>query len=378
MATAFLSTLNTFAQSSLLACGVQFAAVTSPVAVDFWGLVAGQPPNVIDGQAGRPVSPERQRGEPVQGHEGEEAGVVDGVLMPGNKKGKKREGGVRKATASRSAGACAAASQGRRKVRCSRSVWTVICMLFTEIWVSSEKNGSGGRMWGEEGGHGQFAISRRVFTNSAVCRRRISSHPLSWPPAAAAAAALTFNTSGSKRNKMWHCTGVFFFLFVPFKSSYLSVNLTKCQFFLLPFLNLNPSDSCRTNMKETVVFTCELSWRALEAAGSAGIGPVSWVRSRWAPRPPPPPARATAAGPTVADPPPVRLLPGHRGTWRHLWGRRSRAVLILFSNHSHKSVSRFTISLEAEGVTLMQFFHKHNMNTYEYNIISWLCPLVFW
>lgn len=63
------------------------AAVTSPVAVDFRGLVARQSPHVIDGQAGRPVGLERQRGEPVQGHEGEEAGVVDGVLVPGNQGG---------------------------------------------------------------------------------------------------------------------------------------------------------------------------------------------------------------------------------------------------------------------------------------------------
>lgn len=67
------------------------AAVTSPVAVDFSGLVARQSPHVVDGQAGRPVGLERQRGEPVQGHEGEEAGVVDGVLMPGNKQGEKGE-----------------------------------------------------------------------------------------------------------------------------------------------------------------------------------------------------------------------------------------------------------------------------------------------
>lgn len=61
--------------------------MTSPVAVDFRGLVARQPPHVVHGQAGHPVGLERQRGEPVQGHEGEEAGVVDGVLMPGNKEG---------------------------------------------------------------------------------------------------------------------------------------------------------------------------------------------------------------------------------------------------------------------------------------------------
>lgn len=66
------------------------AAVTSPVAVDFRRLVARQSPHVIDGQAGRPVGLERQRGEPVQGHEGEEAGVVDGVLVPGSRGGEKK------------------------------------------------------------------------------------------------------------------------------------------------------------------------------------------------------------------------------------------------------------------------------------------------
>lgn len=101
----FLST--TFSQNALLQRAVvgdflaDTAAVTSPVAVDFRGLVARQSPHVIDGQAGRPVGLERQRGEPVQGHEGEEAGVVDGVLVPGNQWGeeKKREGGVRKGQA---------------------------------------------------------------------------------------------------------------------------------------------------------------------------------------------------------------------------------------------------------------------------------------
>lgn len=65
------------------------------MAVDFRGLVARQSPHVIDGQAGRPVGLERQRGEPVQGHEGEEAGVVDGVLVPGNQgvRGRKKARG---------------------------------------------------------------------------------------------------------------------------------------------------------------------------------------------------------------------------------------------------------------------------------------------
>lgn len=69
------------------------AAVTSPVAVDFRGLVARQSPHVVHGQAGHPVGLERKRGEPVQGHEGEEASVVDGVLMPGNKVGGKKARG---------------------------------------------------------------------------------------------------------------------------------------------------------------------------------------------------------------------------------------------------------------------------------------------
>lgn len=59
--------------------------VISPVTVDFRGFVARKAPHVIYGQAGRLVGFECQRGEPVQGHEGEEAGVIDGVLVPGNR-----------------------------------------------------------------------------------------------------------------------------------------------------------------------------------------------------------------------------------------------------------------------------------------------------
>lgn len=63
-------------------------AVGSPLAVDFGGFVAGQSPHVAEGQAGRLVGLQCQRGEPVQGHEGQEAGVVDRVLVPGTQKKK--------------------------------------------------------------------------------------------------------------------------------------------------------------------------------------------------------------------------------------------------------------------------------------------------
>lgn len=56
----------------------------SPVTVDFRGFVARKAPHVIYGQAGRLVGFECQRGKPVQGHEGEEASVINGVLVPGN------------------------------------------------------------------------------------------------------------------------------------------------------------------------------------------------------------------------------------------------------------------------------------------------------
>lgn len=41
-------------------------------------------------QAGRLVGRQRQRGEPVQSHEGEEAGVVDWVLLSGEQRGEER------------------------------------------------------------------------------------------------------------------------------------------------------------------------------------------------------------------------------------------------------------------------------------------------
>lgn len=61
----------------------QTSAVTSPLAVDLRGFMAGQSPHIVDRQAGRLVGLQCQRGEPVQGHKREEAGVVDWVLVPG-------------------------------------------------------------------------------------------------------------------------------------------------------------------------------------------------------------------------------------------------------------------------------------------------------
>ncbi|TNN71271.1 hypothetical protein EYF80_018473 [Liparis tanakae] len=45
--------------------------------------MAGQSPHIVYRQAGRPVGLQCQRGEPVQGHKREEAGVIDWVLVPG-------------------------------------------------------------------------------------------------------------------------------------------------------------------------------------------------------------------------------------------------------------------------------------------------------
>lgn len=59
------------------------AAVTSPLAVDFRGFMARQPPHVIYRQAGRLVGLQRQWGEPVQSHKWEEASVINWVLVSG-------------------------------------------------------------------------------------------------------------------------------------------------------------------------------------------------------------------------------------------------------------------------------------------------------
>lgn len=48
--------------------------------------MAGQSPNIIHRQAGRPEGFQRQWGEPVQRHEGEEAGIIDWVLVSGIKR----------------------------------------------------------------------------------------------------------------------------------------------------------------------------------------------------------------------------------------------------------------------------------------------------
>ena len=55
--------------------------LSSPLAVGLGGFVARQAADVVDAQAGRAVGLERQRGEPVEGHEGEEPCVVNWVLV---------------------------------------------------------------------------------------------------------------------------------------------------------------------------------------------------------------------------------------------------------------------------------------------------------
>lgn len=62
--------------------------VTSPLAVGFRGFVAGQSPHVLHRQPGGPEGFQRQRGEPVQGHKWEEAGIIDWVLVSGIQGGK--------------------------------------------------------------------------------------------------------------------------------------------------------------------------------------------------------------------------------------------------------------------------------------------------
>lgn len=118
--------------------------MTSPLAVGFRGLVAGQSPHVIHRQAGRPEGFQRQRGEPVQGHKWEEAGIIDWVLVSGKQGGKigKRLSCLkgractevlhRAAAAERWERRRAFARRRRRGVKRSCGVWTVICMLLAE------------------------------------------------------------------------------------------------------------------------------------------------------------------------------------------------------------------------------------------------------
>lgn len=56
--------------------------IVSPVAVVLRALVAGQAPYIVYGEAGCLVGPQSEWGEPVQNHEGEEARIVDWVLVP--------------------------------------------------------------------------------------------------------------------------------------------------------------------------------------------------------------------------------------------------------------------------------------------------------
>lgn len=71
----------------------------------------------------------------------------------------------------------------------------------------------------------------------------------------------------------------------------------------------------------TILFTCELSERALKAAGFADISLVSLAPSPLVPLlllllllvP------AAVAETTVAGPPPAQLLLGHQETWQTLW-----------------------------------------------------------
>lgn len=59
----------------------------SPLAVCFRGLVARQTPHVFNFETGRFVGPPRQRGQPLQGHEGEKSCIVHRVLMSRGEKG---------------------------------------------------------------------------------------------------------------------------------------------------------------------------------------------------------------------------------------------------------------------------------------------------
>ena len=96
---------------------------------------------------------------------------------------------------------------------------------------------------------------------------------------------------------------------------------------VLPSLSGSQSDSHHEKLN-TVLFTCELSWRALKAAGFAGSGLVSWAPSPLMPLFPLPPALAAVAGRTAAGPQPAQLLLGHQETWQTLWGEKSKTTFI--------------------------------------------------
>lgn len=187
----FLTMAGHFHQTNLSG-----AMVTSPLAVDFRCFMTRQSPHIIYRQAGCLVRLQCQWGEPVKGHKWEEASIIDWVLVSGIEKK------MWKWLSRLKVEACtevlcwgsplrllersrAFACQGWRKVNHTRSVWTVICMFFTEIWDQRKKKSSG-------------AVYQSAYVqNIAVCPWGISSHPLPWPPAT----ALTFSTSGSKYNK---------------------------------------------------------------------------------------------------------------------------------------------------------------------------------
>lgn len=96
---------------------------------------------------------------------------------------------------------------------------------------------------------------------------------------------------------------------------------------LCPPLSGSLSDGRHMNLN-AILFTCELSWRALKAAGFAGSGLDSLAPSPLTPLVPLPPALAGVAGRTAAGPPPAQLLLGHQGTWQTLWGENIKMTLI--------------------------------------------------
>lgn len=96
---------------------------------------------------------------------------------------------------------------------------------------------------------------------------------------------------------------------------------------LRPPLSGSLSDSRHMNLN-TILFTCELSWRALKAAGFADSGLVSLAPSPPMPLHPLPRALVAAVGRTAAGPRPAQLLLGHQRTWQTLWGENSKTTLI--------------------------------------------------
>lgn len=162
--------------------------------------MARQSPHILYRQAGRLVGLQCQWGEPVQSHKWEEAGIIDWVLVPGIEKmmwkwvrclkvractevlhwGNRPNTGHKERSG-------AFACQSKWKVSHARSVWTVICTLFTEIWEQQKKKK---KTLG--------AVYQLACVQTLCCLSLGDKFP---PLIMASCFSPTVSTSGSKHNK---------------------------------------------------------------------------------------------------------------------------------------------------------------------------------